>query len=252
MLETSPFSTQNAKLLNRPLMTLSTVLAILAIPALVAVTVGCRLLRKAFGRSELLVEEIALAGAWVFVVGSLVWLGVYLNESTLLGFSAPWTWITAAHFIFAGYGALTVTALCCRLVSDQRALHILRILVIAHPFVYLVTAAGILGYPYCDEVAGVGYGIIFITQLTAVVLGRPDRVSKGSRLLIYFALTVPLLTIVPAIAWAWKRPIFDISGMVQYHGIVNAFGHVGLGLIAFAWGRPPAHSNFRQGTSFSS
>lgn len=233
---------------NRSFMTLATVIAILTVPALLAITVGCTLLRRAFARQELLPEEIALAAAWIFFVGSLVWLGAFLNESTLLGFGPPWTWITAAHFAFAGFGALTITALSCRLVSSRRALRILRILLIAHPITYLVTAAGILGFRYCDEVAAASYQLIFVTQLGAVVLGRPTRIARAPLLLFVFALAVPVATMVPALAWAWSSPIFDIAGMVRYHGIVNAIGHVGFGLSAIAWGRAPSHSVILEAT----
>jgi hypothetical protein len=230
-------------------MTYATVVAILAVPALLAITVGCGLLKRAFARPELLPEEIALAAAWIFVVGSLVWLGAFLSGSTLLGFGSPWTWITAAHFAFAGFGALTVTAFSCRMVSNRRALRILRILLVAHPVAYLVTAAGILGFRYCDEVAATSYGVIFVTQLGAVVFGQPNRIARAPLLLAIFALTVPVVTMVPALAWAWGSPIFDIAGMVRYHGIVNAIGHVGLGLFAFAWGRTPSHAVIHKRTN---
>lgn len=229
-------------------MTLTAVVAILALPVLLAITVGCTLWKRALARQELLPEEIALAAAWVFVVGSLVWLGVFLSGSTLLGFGSPWTWITAAHFAFTGFGALTVTALSCRVVSNRRALRILRILLIAHPITYLVTAAGILGFRYCDEVAATSYELLFVAQLGAVVFGRPTRIARAPLLLVVFALTVPVATMVPALAWAWGSPIFDMTGMVRYHGIVNAIGHVGLGLSAFAWGRTQSHSGIREGT----
>jgi len=220
----------------------SAVLALLTIPVLLAIAMGCALLRRAFARPELLPEEIALAAAWVFIVGSFVWLGVFLRGSTLLGFGEPWTWLAAAHFAFAGFGALTVTALSCRVVSNQRALRILRILLIAHPIAYLVTAAGISGFRYCDELGAASYELIFVTQLGAIVLGRPNRIACGPRLLVVLALAVPVATLVPALTWAWGSPILDIAGMVRYHGLLNAIGHVGLGLAAFAWGHPPSHS----------
>lgn len=229
-------------------MTLAAVVALLIAPLLVAIAVGCLLLRRAFVRQELLPEEISLAAAWIFMVGSLVWLGVFLSGSTLLGFAAPWTWITAAHFAFAGYGALTVTSLCCRLVSGRQALRVLRVLLIVHPIAYLVTAAGILGYRYGDELGATMYGLIFAFQLGAVIFGLPCRMARGPLIVVMFALTVPLATMVPALAWAWGSPIFDLGGMVRYHGIVNAIGHVGFGLFAFAWGRVPSHSAVREAT----
>ena len=227
-------------------MTHAAVIALLTAPVLFAIAMGCAQMRRAFARPELLPEEVALAAAWVFIVGSLVWLGVFLSESTLLGFGAPWTWLAASHFAFAGFGALTVTALSCRVVSDRRALKVLRVLLIAHPIAYLVTAAGISGFRYCDELGAVSYELIFVTQLGAFVLGRPNRIARGSRLLVVLALTVPVVTLVPALAWAWGSPILELSEMVRYHGLVNAIGHVGLGLAAFAWGRPQSHSIIRK------
>lgn len=228
-------------------MSYAAVVAILALPAGLAIASGLILLRRAFAQSKILPEEIALAVAWVFVVGSLVWLGAYLSGSSLLGFGPPWTWITAAHFAFAGYGALTVTALSCRVVCSRGALRVLRLLLMAHPIAYLLTAAGILGFRYCDEIAAMGYELIFATQLAAVVLGRPTRMARGPLLLLVAALSVPVVTIVPAVAWAWGRPLFDLGGMVRYHGVVNAGGHVGLALAAFVWGRPGSHSQAQEG-----
>jgi hypothetical protein len=220
--------------------------AVLALPIALAIAIGWRLLRRALARRDLLAEEVALAAAWVFIVASFVWLAVYLDGATLLGFGAPWTWITASHFAVAGFGALTVTALTCRAVSDARALVVLRLLLAAHPIAYLVTAAGILGFPYCDELGAAGYQIIFVAQLGAFALGRPDRIARGPRRLLSAALAVPVITMLPAIAWAWGHPMFDLDGMVRYHGIVNAIGHVGLALTACAWGRAPSHSPIRR------
>ena len=226
-------------------MTHATALAIVTGPILLAIAIGSLLLRRAFAREKLLPEEVALAVAWVFAVGSLVWLEAFLSGSTLLGFSAPWTWLAAAHFAAAGFGALTITALTCRVVSGGMALLILRILLFVHPVAYLIIAAGISGWPYCDELGATIYQLLFITQLGAVVLGRPHRIAPGPLFLLMLSLSVPVGALVPAMAWAWGRPMFDLEGMVLYHGLANAIGHVGLGLVAFAWGRPQAHSDIR-------
>lgn len=218
------------------------VIGVLALPALLAVGAGCMALRRAFSRQRILPEEISIAVSWVFVVGGLFWLGVYLSGSTFLGFAAPWSWLAAAHFVFAGAGALSVSALSCRTVSHPRAVRILRLLLAVHPVAYLVTAAGIYGVRFCDEIGACCYALLFSTQFGAVLLGRPDRIGWRPRLLLQVALGVPLFTIIPAIAWAWGRPFLGMSGMVAYHGVVNAAGHVGLGLAALAWGRAPAHS----------
>ncbi len=214
--------------------------------AILAVAVGSILLKRALTRTELLPEEVALAAAWIFVVGSLVWLQAFLSGSRLLGFGAPWTWLAASHFAAAGFGALTITALSCRIVSGARSLRLLRGLLVAHPVAYLVTAAGISGVSYCDELGATAYELIFITQLGALVCGRPHRIARGPSRLVTAALSVPVVTLVPALAWAWGGAFFDLMGMVRYHGLVNAVGHVGFGLAAFAWGRPQAHSPIRR------
>jgi len=223
-------------------MTHTTAIALVVGPILLAIAIGGALLRRALAREERLPEEVALAVAWVFVVGSFVWLAAFLSDSTLLGFGRPWTWLAASHFAAAGFGALTVTALTCRIVSGGRPLHTLRVLLFAHPVAYLVTAAGVSGLPYCDELGAATYELIFVTQLGAVVIGRPNRIARGPRLLAVLALIVPVGTLVPALAWAWGDPVLDFGGMVRYHGLMNAIGHVGLALVAFAWGRPQAHS----------
>lgn len=227
-------------------MTHATAVALLALPAIAAIAVGSILLRRAFARLRLLPEEVALAVAWVFVVGSLVWLEASLTDSSLLGFVAPWTWLAASHFAAAGFGALTVTALVCRVVSSARALRLLRVLLLAHPVAYLVTAAGISGVAYCNQLGAASYELIFVAQLGAVVFGQPNRIARGPRRLLIVALCVPVGTLVLALAWAWGRPLFDLMGMVRYHGLVNAIGHVGLGFVALAWGRPDAHSPLRR------
>ncbi|NUO49155.1 MAG: YndJ family transporter [Polyangiaceae bacterium] len=206
---------------------------------------GYRLLRRALGREKVLAEEVALALAWVFVGGGLVWLSTYLRGEMLLGFTAPWTWLAAAHFGAAGFGALTITALTCRAISDARALSMLRPLLLVHPAAYLVTAAGISGVELCNMLGAVAYEIIFVTQLGAFLFGRPDRIAMGPRLVVGLSLIVPVVTLVPSLAWAWGAPLFDLSGMIRYHGLVNAIGHVGVGLVAFGWGRPEAHSPLR-------
>lgn len=224
-------------------MTLSITTALLASISIMAVVAGSLLLRQALLRPTLLPEELALSLAWIYIVGALVWLDAFLHDTTLLGFYQPWTWLAAAHFTFAGWGALTITALTCRVVSNRRALKILRTLLAVHPVAYLMTAAGIVGVPYGDECSVVIYQLLFTTQLGAVVFGQADRIAHLPKRLLILALTVPVFTIIPAITWAWGNPILDMSQMVAYHGIVNALGHVGLGLTAFYWGRPLSHSS---------
>lgn len=218
--------------------------SVVAVLMLVAVVIGWLLLRRAYARTRLLPEEFALAGAWIFVVGGLVWLEAFINGHTLLGFGEPWTWLAAAHFAVAGYGALTVTALACRTLSDPHALRLFRLLLVLHPVAYFTTAAGISGVAYCSTLGAALYQTLFILQLVTFLRSQPqpDRLARAPGLLLILALTVPVLTLLPALLWAWDRRSVHVADMVRYHGLINAFGHVGLGLVALAWGRPQAHA----------
>lgn len=207
---------------------------LLSCVAFAAIFAGCRQLKKAWLQRPFQPEAYALAVAWVFVVGSVFWLGIYVTNRTFLGFGPPWTWFTAAHFFFAGYGALTFTARCCSLVTRPVSKSIVRTLLFFHPPLYLCTAAGILGYPYCDEISSLGYELLFVLQAGAVFFGSPPVLRRSPKILLTISLLVPILTLIPAIAWAWQLPIFGLEDMIRYHGIVNAIGHVGLGFLAFA------------------
>lgn len=229
-----------------PALTTGTAAALLTPLMLVGVWMGLRGLRRAWTRTRPLVEEFALAGAWVFVVGGGVWAIAYLSDLTLLGFASPWTGLTAAHFFTAGFGAWSVTAMCCRVVSGAGALRLLRVLVCLHPLAYGVVAAGISGVEGCDELGALAYLTIFVLQLGAVLRGTPDRIGARPRRLLLLALVVPLVTMLPALAWAFGRPMLDLGGMALYHGLGNAIGHVGLGWWALAWGRPPAHAALQE------
>lgn len=211
-------------------------------PAALAVAAGLWLLRRACFRSRLLPEEVALAAAWVYIVGALVWLWVFLTGSSLFGFGDPWSWLAALHFTFAGFGSLTVTALTCRVVTHVRALQVLRVLLLLYPVVYLATAAGISGWRYGEELGALGYWLLFILQLCAYAMGCPKIRGRTLRALLAVALAIPVVTMLPAISWAWNRPVFDLFDMVRYHGVVNALGHVGLAFFVFTCCRPDAHS----------
>jgi hypothetical protein len=202
---------------------------------------GLWALRSALRRVALTLEELALAVAWGFVVGGSFWLRAFLARDSFLGFYAPWTWLTAAHFHVAGFAALTITALCVRLTPSRRGRSTLRSLLVFHPLLFAGVAAGLTGVPYVDDVAAVGYATLFAVQLLVVARtvtwsllpfgSSPVRIVAG-RLLLLGALAVPLVTLIPAIAWALHAPLWDFDQMIERHGLVNALGHAGVGLFA--------------------
>jgi hypothetical protein len=213
--------------------------ALVAALAAVALYAGARLLREALRRPVLLVEDLALAAAWAFVLGGLVWLRAHLTGSALLGFGEPWTWLTASHFGAAGYGALTVTALVTRMVEGERARRLFIALLVAHPIAFACTAAGIAGVRVLDQIGAPIYLAIFLAQAVAWTVAAAPAGPRAVRMALVLALWLPVATMVPAVAWAWGVQVWDLGEMIRYHGGANAAGHVGLGLGTLALLRVP-------------
>ncbi len=222
--------------------------AFLVVLVSLAVVGGLVRLRDALARPVILAEEVALAVACAFVAGGAVWLRAGLTESTFLGFGAPWTWLTAAHFAVAGYGALTISALSARLIRSGWSRRVMHAVLVLHPITFAFVAAGITGLPYVDRIGAVGYLVLFVVQVGAVgaaavrapvgarhAAGLPRAVGVGMLLV---SLTVPVVTVLPAVAWALGSPFWDLDGMIRYHGIASALGHAVLGLAAMAILRP--------------
>ncbi|MCB0323865.1 MAG: hypothetical protein KDD69_09840 [Bdellovibrionales bacterium] len=70
----------------------------------------------------------------------------------------------------------------------------------AHPIAYLITAAGVSGLAYSEELGATSYLLIFPIQLWAVVCGTTDRIGTYPRSLLILALVVPGITLLPALA----------------------------------------------------
>lgn len=200
---------------------------------------GARLLRAALARPVLLLEELALVLACAYPVGAAAWLWAWLEGTTLLGFGAPWTWLTAAHFFVAGAGALALTALVTRLVDARLGRRVMLVLVALHPVAFATVAAGLSGVAWADELGAPLYALLFAVQAIVYLFATPSRGHAVARVGLGVALLVPIATLVPAVGWAWRRPMLSLDDMVRFHGVANALGHVGLGLAMLAWLRPP-------------
>jgi hypothetical protein len=215
-----------------------TSIAILALPAFALVVAGCWLLRELARRPLLLLEDLALVVSVFFGLGSLVWLEAYLAGATLFGFAAPWTWLTAAHFAVAGGGALALSSLLVRVLPTNRSRRVVQGLLLLHPLAFALTAAGIQGVPGLDEIGALAYALLFVTQALAFVFAFPSEGPRAARLALGLALLVPVITALPAFTWAWGLTAWDLDEMIRYHGVLNAAGHVGLGLAAILWLKP--------------
>jgi hypothetical protein len=211
---------------------------LLVVPALACLLAGGYLLREALRRPVLLVEDIALALAWLFPLGGLIWLEAYLTGSTLFGFGPPWTWLTAAHFGAAGFGALSVSAWLVRTLPARAPRRVLQALLFVHPVAFACVVAGIAGASYFDRAGALAFGLLFAVQASVYCLASRPGGPLVVRLLLGLALWVPVVTIVPAVSWAFGRPLWNLDEMISFHGLVNAIGHVGVALAALAWLRP--------------
>jgi hypothetical protein len=216
--------------------------------ASLAVVAGLVLLRRAFARPVLLVEELAVAMSWAFPVGGAIWFRAWVTDSAFLGFSSPWTWLTAAHFHVAGFGALLISALSTRAIRSPRSRHAMHALLVLHPLAFTCVAAGLAGVPEADRIGALGYLAIFVTQAVVVGVAVPRAPADAMRArgavrtagvaLLLTALLVPIVTLVPAAAWALDMPLWNLDDMIRYHGIANTIGHAALGLVALAILRP--------------
>ena len=210
----------------------------LSIPILGAIAAGVVQVARAARRPVLALEDLMLALAWVYPLGAAFWFEAWLTDDSRLGFGAPWTWLTASHFMVAGFGALTVSAWMARTIPKGRARTVMHGVLLLHPLAFAAVAAGLTGVPLFDEIGAASYGGLFVTQAVLYGLAARPPGPPLARALLGLALWVPVATLVPAIGWAWGHPLLSMDAMVRYHGLVNAFGHAGLGLVALAWMRP--------------
>lgn len=220
-------------------MTQSGAVALGAAVALLSVFGGLHQLRQALQRPLLAPEDFSLAFAYLFPMGAAVWGTAWLTDTSFMGFAAPWTGLTAAHFLVAGFGALTVSSWLARTISGRRARQLMSVLLVVHPLAFSLVAAGLSGYPSSDKAGAVLYLLVFIAQLILFLFSSHIRGPGPVRAGMSLALAIPVLTMLPALGWAWDRPYWGINDMVRWHGLANALGHVGLGLVMLAILRPP-------------
>ena len=201
----------------------------------VAVAIGVVLLRRALQHTPLRLDALCLAAAWAYAVGGALWLRAWLVGQPFLGFEAPWTWLTAVHFHAAGLGSWSVSALAARFVGDVRRYRIMAGVLLAHPVAFSLVAAGINGAAGVDIAGACFYWLLYAVQLIAVAPALPRRRASHA---LRIALAVPLVMLLPSIAWSLGTPLLGFDKMIVFHGLVNVAGHVALGLGALLVLRP--------------
>ncbi len=223
--------------------------AALAMPWFVTTALaGAFGLRRLLRRSHPDLAGAAIDAGLIYLPVGGVWLLASRAGVPLLGFSEPWTSLTAAHFHFAGLGVpvlagLTGVALPRLLRADEQTAPVVRgawravaVAAIVGP---PLTALGIASSRWIELLGAavmlfgaVGVGA-FILVLAATA-GLPGR----SRPLLGLAGAVPVATSAMALIYAGSTflgtPFPSLSAMVRYHGVVNALAFVATGLVGFA------------------
>ncbi|HMR04401.1 MAG TPA: YndJ family transporter [Polyangiaceae bacterium] len=195
---------------------------------------GLRVVR----RRSLRPEDFLLDYALVTPPVAALWLWVYQLELSFRGFSGLWAVLTLAHFIFAGFGTLTLVAMLARAQpANGKLRQALTLVAVLLGLGLPVLALGIDGRPDLERV-GVGtYGLAL--PLLAVIQGstawRSRRVSGLRRAALGLSALTVVCTAVLAVGYGLLRlPSLSIPRMVHLHGLANAFGFVGLGLWALS------------------
>ena len=228
---------------------LAFVLGLLYVAACVAVAlVGARrfagrLARALRHRGRFPLEEVAVDLGMAYLVVGGAWTFAYVNELTVMGFAGLQCLLTAAHFHYAGFGACVVAGLLGRALPARglvRVLHLPATLGMMSGIALL--AAGIAAFHPLERIAA----WVVAGSLVSLGLLLVWRAAHPGRTLARVALGLAgLSTLCSGALAAWFSATgFAMLGyealktMISLHGLVNALGFVGLGLLGLRWLRP--------------
>ena len=200
------------------------------------------------GRSEFLVEEVAMDAALLCLPAGSVWLLSWLGDFSLLGFRGLWVLLTAIHFHFAGFGCLLLVGGLGRILGARpdRAPRVWRLypvialgLIAAFPLL----AAGILGHRGL-EVLGVSLYVVLLPGVVGLLWRVSTEPGARGRWLLRGAGLALLGSTTLAGVWGLVRPsIVALPTVLRFHGTLNALGFVGLGLLGLRWNHPASRAN---------
>jgi hypothetical protein len=205
--------------------------------ALTGIVALCGLLRF-FAHGFAQTEEVALDVAMLLLPVGSGWLICSRAGLQPGGFSEPIITLTAAHFHYAGFGALTLAGLAGRrLALDRPAVRLLYRLTVAG----IIVAIPLVALAISDilpEPPGAILLAISLVALSGLVATLIPRVSPPlARGLLIVSALAPLLPMALASAYALREQYpaitLTIAQMVRFHGLVNAIGFVLCGLLAW-------------------
>ncbi|MCA3015161.1 MAG: YndJ family transporter [Myxococcaceae bacterium] len=200
-----------------------------ALPLAPWVALSLREVAQALARrrlAPLFLGGFSLTAALALIAARLGW--------TLFGVREPLVTLTAVHFTYAGVGtlALAVRAVEQRPQASRRLAGLL--LMGAPPF----TAVGFLTGLALFQVGGavaMSLGVLAVAVFNA---REARRRARWSRRLLFGSAVAPWAAMALAVAWAanqhWPQvPALGVPDMVPTHGVLNAFGFVLAGHLAW-------------------
>ena len=225
--------------------TLALVTASLYAAACVAVAaIGARRFAR---RSRFRLEETALDLGHAYLVVGGAWAFAYVNDLTVMGFGGLQSLLTAAHFHYAGFGACVVAGLVGRALPSRgrvRALYVPATLGMMSGVALL--AAGIAAWPPLERAAA---WVVAASLVSLGLLVAGLAAGSGPGLARALLALAGLSTLFSGAMAAWfsatgfaRAGYEELSTMVAWHGLVNALGFVGLGLLGLRLLRPPSRA----------
>jgi hypothetical protein len=186
------------------------------------------------------IEEVTIDAGLLYIVVGSVWLVFARLGVNPLGFSHEIVLLTAVHFHYAGFAAPLLTGRAGRALAE-RPRSIWR-------FFRLIASGVIAGTPL------IAIGITFspLIEVTAVIILAVSLLALSIVTLVYIMpkiqvrlsqvlLTISSLAVIAAMIFALSYGLGKFSGspalslpqMIQVHGLVNSFGFVLCGLLAW-------------------
>lgn len=208
-------------------------------------------LLRFLARRSLAPAELALDLGLVWLPGAAAWLLVYRGDLVLGGFGGLAAILTAGHFHAAGFGALVMVGLLGRGLGDApdwtRPVYRLVAVVLMLAFPLLAVGIGAGARPV--ELAGAGLyvlGLPLLAGLQLVAAARlRDRPAWARVLLVLSSGSLLLSTTLAGMyaAQGFYGAAVPILTMLRAHGLVNALGFLGLGLLAWGGLQAPARDD---------
>ena len=198
-------------------------------------------------RPAFLLEEVIIDAALACLPICALWFAIHQMRAELFGFGGFWALLTALHFLFAGFGTFLIVGLAGRIFATGDGLlwRWYRLLAVGLALALPLLALGIASHGWLETFGAAIYVACLpaFGFLVQVRLWRERPLGLDARALVWLSALCVFPTMALAAAWAFLRSSPPaIETMVRVHGVVNAFGFVGLGLLGFGLRPPPSRA----------